>query len=113
MKICVSSAGKDMDAKVDERFGKAFHFLIIDTDSMDYEFIENPGRAGPKSGLVAAQLMLERSVEAVLSGCVGQNAKAALRIGNIKIFEDLSKDETLRQVVEKFKMGEYRESSGA
>lgn len=109
MKICISSTGKDLNASVDERFGKAFCFLIIDTDSGDHEFVENPGRAGPKSGLVAAQLMLEKGVEAVLSGCVGQNAKSALRLGSVRIFEDLSTRETLGVAVARFKKGEYRE----
>lgn len=110
MKICISSTGKDLDASVDERFGKAFCFLIIDTDSGDHEFVENPGREGPKSGLVAAQMMLEKGIEAVLSGCVGQNAKSALRLGNVRIFEDISAGETLRVAVEKFRKGEYSES---
>lgn len=111
MKICICSTGKSMVAEIDGRFGKAPVFLIIDTETMDHEFIENAGRMGPKSGLSAARVMLEKGVEAVLSGCVGQNAKAALKLGNIRVYEDLREGETLGEVVEKFKRGEYREST--
>lgn len=110
-KICITSSGKDLESKVDLRFGKADCFLIIDTDSMEHEYVENEGRAGPKSGLSAARLMVEKKVEAVISGCVGDNAKSVLKLGNIRAIEDISRDETLRHVVEKFKAGRYEESS--
>jgi len=111
MKICITSAGKSMDSQGDTRFGKAPCFLIIDTESMNYEFLDNPGKDGPKSGLWAARVMLEQGVEAVLSGCMGQNAQSVLRTGNIKVFEGLSGDESIRNAVETFKESGYRESS--
>ncbi len=112
MKICITSTEKSMDAPVDLRFGKAPCFLIIDTESMDSDFLDNPGKDGPKSGLSAARVLLEKGVEALLSGCVGENARSALKIGNIRVFEGLSGDESLLDAVEKFKEGGFRERSG-
>ena len=112
MKICITSTGKSMDATVDLRFGKAPCFLIIDTESMDTEFLDNPGRDGPKSGLSAARVLLEKDVEALVSGCVGENARSALKIGNIRVFEGLSGNESLRDAVEKFKGDGFSESYG-
>ena len=39
MKICISSTGKNLDAIVDQRFGRCQYFLIIDTDTMKIKTI--------------------------------------------------------------------------
>ena len=40
-KIAVSSEGPDMDARVDPRFGRAAGFIIIDPDTMAFEYVDN------------------------------------------------------------------------
>ena len=41
MKIAVTSTGKTLDSQVDQRFGRTAHFIIIDTETMDFSVIEN------------------------------------------------------------------------
>ncbi|HNY79853.1 MAG: NifB/NifX family molybdenum-iron cluster-binding protein [Sedimentisphaerales bacterium] len=41
MKIAVTSTGKTMDAQVDPRFGRAACFVVVDTDDMEFEAVEN------------------------------------------------------------------------
>ena len=37
MRIAVSTQGKDLDARVNSRFGRAPHFIVVDTDAIsDY-----------------------------------------------------------------------------
>lgn len=42
MKICVTSQGDNLEARVDPRFGRCQYFLIIDTDTLKFESIKNP-----------------------------------------------------------------------
>jgi predicted Fe-Mo cluster-binding NifX family protein len=67
MKIAVTSTGSTLDDNVEARFGRCAHFVIIDTDTMQYEAIENPNIAlGGGAGIQSAQLMSEKGVTTVL-----------------------------------------------
>ena len=56
MKIAITSTGQTLDSQVDPRFGRAAYFIIVDTETMEFETIENQnvnasGGAGVKSEL--------------------------------------------------------------
>ncbi len=104
MKICVTSEDKTLDSKVDPRFGRCQFFVIVDTDTLDFEAIENQnaqfsGGAGIQSG----QLMASKGIKAVLTGNVGPNAFQTLQAGGIKVYTGLSGK--VRDAVEKYKSG--------
>lgn len=104
MKICVTAQGKTLDDKVDSRFGRCQFFIIVDTDTLDFEVIENQstqfsGGAGIQSG----QIMASKRVKAVLTGNIGPNAFQTLQAGGIKIYTGLSGK--VRDAVEKYKGG--------
>ena len=80
MKIAVTSTGPSLDDQVETRFGRCPYFLIVDTDSLGVEAIENPntavgGGAGVQSAqadVLAAQAELDKSrLEAPFAGVVG------------------------------------------
>jgi predicted Fe-Mo cluster-binding NifX family protein len=107
MKICVTSESNTIDSNVDPRFGRCRYFLLVDTDTMAAEAVENtnsqfPGGAGIQSG----QLMIVSGVKAVLTGHVGPNAFKTLQAGNIKIYTGLSGK--ARDAIEKFKSGSLK-----
>jgi predicted Fe-Mo cluster-binding NifX family protein len=79
--------GPGLDAKIDERFGRALYFTIVDTETMEHRSLENPSEeavsgAGPQS----AQMVADESVEAVITGNVGPNAMTVLKTSGIKVY---------------------------
>jgi len=107
MKICVTAQGKTLDDQVDPRFGRCQFFIVVDTNTLDFEAIENQsaqfsGGAGIQSG----QLMASKGVKAVLTGNVGPNAFQTLTAGGIKIYTGLSGK--IRDAVEKYKGGSLK-----
>ena len=110
MKLCVTSTGKNLDSKVDEHFGRAPYFLIVNTDNMEFEVVENTARiTGRGAGISAAQMVLDKGAAAVLTGIIGPNAFYALQVAHVDIYEGLSASETVREAVERFKRGKYHE----
>ena len=110
MKLCITSTGKEIDAKIDTTFGRAPYFLIIDTNTNAVKVVENRTAAtGQGAGIAAAQILAGQGVDALLTGIVGPHAFKALRAGEILVFEGASADDTVRQSLEKFKRDEYKQ----
>lgn len=86
MKIAVTSTGGSMDALVSEQFGRCQYFIIYDIETKKFEAISNLGEqmqsgAGPK----AAELIISKGAEVLLTGHVGDKAEEALKRGGVKI----------------------------
>jgi predicted Fe-Mo cluster-binding NifX family protein/ferredoxin len=111
MKIAVTSTGPTIDDNVEARFGRCTYFLIIDTDTMQFEAIENPNIAlGGGAGIQSAQLMLEKGVTAVLTGNCGPNAFNVFGQAGIQVIVGISG--TVRAAVEQLKTGKFSSADG-
>jgi len=111
MKIAVTSTGPTLDDNVEARFGRCPFFLIIDTNTMQYEAIENPNIAiGGGAGIQSAQLMSEKGVIAVLTGNCGPNAFNVFGQAGIQVIVGVSGP--VRNAVEQFKTGVFSSASG-
>ena len=112
MKACISSSGDTLEAPVDERFGRCRYFLIVDTETAGFEAVSNVAMgAGRGAGIQAAQTIANQGAEALVTGVVGPKAFAALQNAGIKIYEGASSNETVKETLEKFKNGGYREAT--
>jgi len=111
MKIAITSTGPDLESNVDPRFGRCSYFLIIDSDSMDFEAIQNTNQsAGGGAGIQSAQLISQKDVDTVLTGNCGPNAYQTLSAAGINIMIGVSG--SVREAVEKFKAGEFSKIDG-
>ena len=104
MKIAISATAPQLDAEVDPRFGRCQYFLIVDSESMEFEAIENPAIMAPGgAGIQAAQLVVGQGVEAVVTGDCGPNAYQVLSAAGIPVFVGASG--SVRDVVEAYRKG--------
>jgi len=111
MKICISSEGNNLDANVDARFGRCQYFIIADTDTLDFQAIQNPNiEAMGGAGIQSGQLVAEKKTKAVLTGNVGPNAFQTLQSAGIEVITGVSG--TVKQAIEKYKKGQLRPSQG-
>jgi predicted Fe-Mo cluster-binding NifX family protein len=105
VRIAITSSGPTLDSQVDPRFGRARYVLIVDTDSLGVEPIENPNvAAGGGAGVQTSQMVISKSVDAVLTGNCGPNAFRTLNAADVQIYAGVSG--TVRAAVEAFKRGE-------
>jgi len=112
MKLCVTSSGRSLDDTIDPRFGRCQYFIIVDSESMQFEAIENPAMsAGGGAGIQAAQLVANKGAEVVLTGNAGPNAFNTLQAAGLKIVVGLT-GITVGQAIEGFKSGKYQYISG-
>ena len=69
MKIAISSSGQDLAAQLDPRFGRCRYFLIIETDTMDFEVFDNDNAAlGGGAGIQSAQFIAAKGAKALIPG---------------------------------------------
>jgi predicted Fe-Mo cluster-binding NifX family protein len=85
-KICVTSKGTDLEAEVEDVFGRAAYFIFVDPENMELEVYKNPAvEEAHGAGIQSAQLMAEKGVTAVLTGQIGPNARRVLESAGIRI----------------------------
>ena len=63
------------------------------------------------AGVQAAQLIVQKGAKALITGNLGPNAASALSASGIKVY--LVPGGTVREVIEAFKSGKLKETSGS
>jgi predicted Fe-Mo cluster-binding NifX family protein len=105
MRIVVTANGTDLDAQASPVFGRCPTYIFIDTETMVLETMENPAiSAAGGAGVQAAQFVVERGGEAVVTGNTGPNAFNVLQSANVAVY--LFAGGTVREAVEAYKAGQ-------
>jgi predicted Fe-Mo cluster-binding NifX family protein len=107
MKVVVSSTGKDLDSQIDPRFGRCAYFIIVDTDTMAYEALDNANLAlGGGAGIQSAQLVASKGAKVAITGNCGPNAVRTLAAAGVEVI--VGQSGSVRRAVEDFKAGRLK-----
>jgi predicted Fe-Mo cluster-binding NifX family protein len=111
LKICLTSEGNNLEANMDQRFGRCQYFIFLDTDTMEYEAVQNENVSGMGGvGIQSGQLIAEKEVKVVLTGKVGPNASQTLQAAGIDVILDVSG--SVKGALERYKKGELKPTKG-
>ena len=102
MKIAVTSLGKDLDSEVDPKFGRAAYFLIVDTETLEFEVLDNSENVNSfrGAGTQAGAMVGNSGAKVLLTGHCGPKAFDTLDAVGIKVVNDAMG--TVRTVVKEF-----------
>jgi predicted Fe-Mo cluster-binding NifX family protein len=101
MKIIITATSNKIDSPFNPRFGRTEYFILVDSETMDWEAFLNPsagtrGGAGPR----AVQFIAEKGADIVISGRYGPNAISALGAAGIKAY--LAQEGTVDDVLQEY-----------
>jgi len=113
MKIVVTSQGNTLENDVDPRFGRCKYFIVYDTETDDFEAVDNTQNLNlPQgAGIQAGRIVVSTKAEAVISGNMGPKAFTTLNSAGIKIYSGASG--TVKDAIEQFKSGDLSPSTDA
>ena len=107
MRIAVSATRESLDAQVDPRFGRCPYFVIVDSETMEFEAIPNTASGSMSgAGIQAAQTVASKGVKVIITGNVGPNAFRALSSAGINIITGVFG--TVKEAVQRFKSGQLQ-----
>ena len=107
MKIAITSSGPVMQSEVDPRFGRCLYFIIYDTETDQFEAIENSNIRGMGGvGVQSGQMMADKGVEIVITGNCGPNAFRILNAAGIQLITGASG--TVESIVRDYKDGNLK-----
>ena len=112
MKICITSCGKDLESKVEARFGRSPYFIIWDTSKKTFEAVENSNINETSGvGVKSAQLMVDMGIKVVLSGQLGPKAAKVLESAKIEVIEKVFG--TIKEAIEFYQSKDIKKSTSS
>ncbi|RPI17589.1 MAG: dinitrogenase iron-molybdenum cofactor biosynthesis protein [Acidobacteria bacterium] len=111
MKIAVTTTAPDLQAQIDPRFGRCPYFLIVETDDLSFQAVENPNLGlSSGAGIQSAQLLTEHGVKHVLTGNCGPNAHKTLLAAGIDVIVGCLG--IVKDLIEQYKAGKLGATPG-
>ncbi len=111
MRIAISAEDRDLEARVGDRFGLSQYLLIVDSETMAFEAVPNPGASDQRgTGIQTVVLVISKNVNTVLTGYISQTAKRHLSTNGIEVLTGLYG--TVAEVLEKYKKGDLQKHMG-
>jgi len=102
MKLAVTSTGTDLDAPVDPRFGRAKYILVVDSETLEFQVLDNKENANALkgAGIQAATMIGNQGVAVLITGFCGPNAFQTLEAAKVKVAADATG--TAREAIEAY-----------
>ena len=110
MKIAITANNPTLNADIDPRFGRCVYFIFVELDNMNFEAFPNPHASmGRGAGIQAAQFVIEKGAQSVLTGNCGPKAFQVLAAGGVQVVIDCTGN--VEQVVNDYKAGKLKTTS--
>ena len=106
-KIAVSCDGPGLDDPVESRFGRAAGFMIVDPETLEFEYLDNGSSQAMArgAGIQAAENVARSGAKVVLTGYVGPKAFQTLQAAGVRIGQNME-NLTVGEAVEQYKTGQ-------
>jgi predicted Fe-Mo cluster-binding NifX family protein len=108
VKVVVTAVAGSIDATLDQRFGRAPWYVLVDSETGDWSAHENrAAEAGHGAGIEAARIVASLGAAAVLTGNVGPKAAQTLHAAGIRVHA--AQPGTVMDAVDAFRAGRLQE----
>ena len=113
MLIAVTSQGEDLAGELEPRFGRAKHFLLVDSETMHLQVVENHQSLNltQGAGIQAAMNVIIHEPEVVLTGNCGPKAYQTLNAAEIKVVVGVSG--RIEDAIQAYLRGEFEHAKDA
>lgn len=110
MKIAVTASTRELSSPVDPRFGRCAYFLFVDSETMQFEAVENPNLAAASgAGIQSSQLVANKGAKVLLTGSCGPNAFQTLQAAGVEVIVGVTG--TIQEAVQLYKTGKLQPTS--
>jgi len=104
--IIISSLGSTLESKPSPHFGRAPFFIKYDSESNDWEALENPAISQPGgAGVSASQFIINNQAAVVISGRFGPNAYNVLNSAGLQMLTFDSECDSIQKVIKLYQGG--------
>ena len=92
MKVAITAKGTNVACQIDPRFGRAAYFLIVDTETEQFDVYDNSVNAQSVSGagVQAGKTIVDLGAAALITGNMGPKALAVLQAGDVDVYAGVS-----------------------
>ena len=113
MKLVFASTAMDLDAELDQRFGRCPNFVSYDTDSKEVNSVSNSQNlnAAQGAGIQAATTVADLGADYILCGHCGPKAFRVFKVANIKVICGVKGK--LSDLLKEFEAGNLQEADSA
>lgn len=106
MKLAIGLEENSYSSKIDRRFGRAGYFIIIDSESKEYEIIENQAKDEVSgAGLKVVKNLMALGVDELVAGEIGPKAETLIKEFEIPVYR-VGDCTYISEVLEKYSKGE-------
>jgi len=111
MKLAITASGKDLEATIDPRFGRAAYFVLVDSETMAVKVVNNSQSLDlPQgAGIQAGQTIVKNKVDVLITGNCGPKAFQVLQSAGIEIITGASGK--VKDAVMHYKEGKLKSAS--
>jgi len=97
---------KGLESIIDEHFGVAQNFLIVDLETREFKLRENQKLSAESSKCKTGVFEKKDQVDAVVTMCMGDGAQRNLMSSQIKVYQ--AREKTIRENLELFEKDELK-----